>query len=214
MTAPHKPVKSSCGTAETLYSIFRSSCHLGSDPDENRCRRCWWDVSETHTHTNPKRWSERHTPPGLWASLHLLSFANQCNPWESIVKNRGSNSVFVSVPSDVSPRVLAGMSPWAKNIEENACYWQGALLPLSHSEICLLGVFQAKWWRGWATVICSTKKGAQKRPLDTKADVPEVLPLENRAPDGTHNSDKRYRNWSLELTHSLSCLGFQETVKL
>ena len=155
------------------------------------------EMSPKHTHTNPKCWSERHTPPGLWASLHLLSFANQCNPWESIVKNRGSNSVFVSVPSDVSPRVLAGMSPWAKNIEENACYWQGILLSLSHSEIRLLGAFQANWWRRWATVICSTKKGSQKRPLDTKADVPEVLPLENRAPEGTHNSDKRYRYWSL-----------------
>ena len=42
---------------------------------------------------------------------------------------------------------------------------------------------------------CSTKKGTQKRPLDTKAVVTEVLPLENRAPEGTDNRDKRY--WSL-----------------
>ena len=70
-------------------------------------------------------------------------------------------------------------------------------MSLRHSEIRLLGVLQANWWRRWATVVCSTKKGSQKRPLDTKADVPEVLPLENRAPEGTHNSDKRYTYWSL-----------------
>lgn len=171
-------------------------------------------MSLKHTHTNPKRWSERHIPPGLWASLQLLSFANQCNPWESIVKNRGSNSVFVSVPSNVSPRVLAGMSPWAKNIEENACYWQEVLLSLSHSEICLLGVSQANWWRGWATVSVAQKRGLRRGPLTLKLTLLKfcLWRTGHLMEHTTVIKDTDNDHWGL--TCSLSYLGFQERVKL
>lgn len=178
--------------------------------------RCLWnahtwtqssEVDNTHHHTH-----HTHIPPGLSASLHLLSFANQCDPWEGIAKHRCSNSVFVSVPSDVSPRVLAGMSPWAKNIEENACYWQEVLLSLSHSEIYLLGVFRPNWWRGWATVSVAQKRGLGRGPLTLKLLLLKFCLWRTGHLKEHTTVIKDTGHW--EFTCSLSYLGFQERVKL
>lgn len=42
--------------------------------------------------------------------------------------------------------------------------WQEMLVSLSHSGICLLGVFGANWWIVWATVSIVRRWGLKRGP--------------------------------------------------